>query len=411
MKKTQIDRYAARGVSAGKEEVHAAVDKLDQGLFKGAFCKITQDYLTGSKSKCNVIHSDGSGTKSIIAYLYFKETGDASVFKGISQDSIVMNIDDLLCIGAFERILLSNTVNRNARNFPGSALAQLILGSEEFLARLRKLGVNIYSGGGETADVGDLTGAVVVDSCAVAVMRRKDVITGGGIKPGLSIVGLSSAGRAKYEDFENSGIGSNGLTSARHDMLSPYYRKKYPETFDPNTDKKLVYCGPYKLGDKLEGSNMTVGQALLSPTRTYAPIIMKIVKKYPKLIKGLVHCSGGGQTKCLRFGKGVHFVKDNLMPVPPIFKAIQNPVHKHRAILYRKIGQATSTAGRQGAAPILDIRKGGYYKQQVSTKAKVQRRQGDPPHGSQPWRSRGPQENEGHAVSNGKPLTVGAIHP
>ena len=323
MKKTQIDRYAARGVSAGKEEVHAAVDKLDQGLFKGAFCKITQDYLTGSKSKCNVIHSDGSGTKSIIAYLYFKETGDASVFKGISQDSIVMNIDDLLCIGAFERILISNTVNRNARNFPGSALAQLILGSEEFLARLRKLGVNIYSGGGETADVGDLTGAVVVDSCAVALMRRKDVITGGGIKPGLSIVGLSSAGRAKYEDFENSGIGSNGLTSARHDMLSPYYRKKYPETFDPNTDKKLVYCGPYKLGDKLEGSNMTVGQALLSPTRTYAPIIMKIVKKYPKLIKGLVHCSGGGQTKCLRFGKGVHFVKDNLMPVPPIFKAIQ----------------------------------------------------------------------------------------
>ena len=323
MKKTQIDRYAARGVSAGKEEVHAAVDKLDQGLFKGAFCKITQDYLTGSKSKCNVIHSDGSGTKSIIAYLYFKETGDASVFRGISQDSIVMNIDDLLCIGAFERILISNTVNRNARNFPGSALAQLILGSEEFLARLRRLGVNIYSGGGETADVGDLTGAVVVDSCAVALMRRKDVITGEGIKPGLSIVGLSSAGRAKYEDFENSGIGSNGLTSARHDMLSPYYRKKYPETFDPNTDKKLVYCGPYKLGDKLEGSNMTVGQALLSPTRTYAPVIMKIVKKYPKLIKGLVHCSGGGQTKCLRFGKGVHFVKDNLMPVPPIFKAIQ----------------------------------------------------------------------------------------
>ena len=323
MKKTQIDRYAARGVSAGKEEVHAAVDKLDQGLFKGAFCKITQDDLTGSKSKCNVIHSDGSGTKSIIAYLYFKETGDASVFRGISQDSIVMNIDDLLCIGAFERILISNTVNRNARNFPGSALAQLILGSEEFLARLRRLGVNIYSGGGETADVGDLTGAVVVDSCAVALMRRKDVITGDGIKPGLSIVGLSSAGRAKYEDFENSGIGSNGLTSARHDMLSPYYRKKYPETFDPNTDKKLVYCGPYKLGDKLEGSNMTVGHALLSPTRTYAPVVMKIVKKYPKLIKGLVHCSGGGQTKCLRFGKGVHFVKDNLMPVPPIFKAIQ----------------------------------------------------------------------------------------
>ncbi len=323
VKKSQVDRYAARGVSAGKEEVHAAVDKLDQGVFKGAFCKITEDFLTGSKKKCNVIHSDGSGTKSIIAYLYFKETGDASIFRGISQDSIVMNIDDLLCIGAVERILLSNTVNRNAKNFTGAALAQLILGSEDFLAKLRKMGVKIYSGGGETADVGDLTGAVVVDSCAVAVMERKNVVTGSEIKPNLVIVGLSSAGKAKYEDFENSGIGSNGLTSARHDMLSPYYRKKYPETFDSNTDKKLVYCGPHKLEDKLEGSNMTVGQALLSPTRTYAPVIMKLLKKHPKLVKGLVHCSGGGQTKCVRFGKGVHFVKDNLMPIPPIFKAIQ----------------------------------------------------------------------------------------
>ncbi len=322
-KKIETGRYAARGVSAGKEEVHAAVDKLDQGVFKGAFCKITKDFLTGDKNKCNVIHSDGSGTKSIIAYLHFRETGDASVFRGISQDSIVMNIDDLLCIGAAERILISNTVNRNAKNFSGAALAQLILGAEDFLAKLRKLGVGIYSGGGETADVGDLTGAVVVDSCAVAVMQRKNVISGAGIKAGLSIVGLSSAGKAKYEDFENSGIGSNGLTSARHDMLSAYYRKKYPETFDPNTDKKFVYCGPFKLEDKLEGSKMTVGQALLSPTRTYAPVIMKIIKKYPDLIKGLVHCSGGGQTKCLRFGKGVHFVKDNLLPVPPIFKAIQ----------------------------------------------------------------------------------------
>ena len=323
VKKSQTNRYAARGVSAGKEEVHAAVDKLDQGVFRGAFCKITEDFLTGKKSRCNVIHSDGSGTKSIIAYLYYRETGDASVFRGISQDSIVMNIDDLLCIGAVERILLSNTVNRNARNFSGEALAQLILGSEDFLAKLRRLGVKIFSGGGETADVGDLTGAVVVDSCAVAVMERKNVISGAEIKPGLAIVGLSSAGRAKYEDFENSGIGSNGLTSARHDMLSPYYRKKYPETYDPNTDKKLVYCGPFKLEDKLEGSNMTVGQALLSPTRTYAPVIMKILKKYPKLIKGLVHCSGGGQTKCLRFGRGVHFIKDNMLPVPPIVGAIQ----------------------------------------------------------------------------------------
>ncbi len=323
MAKKSTQRYAARGVSAGKEEVHAAVDKLDQGLFKGAFCKITPDYLTGSKSKCNVIHSDGSGTKSIIAYLYYKETKDASVFRGISQDSIVMNIDDLLCIGVFDRVLLSNTVNRNAKNFGGKALAELIMGAEDFLTKLRKMGMKIYSGGGETADTGDLTGSVVVDSCAVAVMDRKKVISGAEIKPGLAIVGISSAGKAKYEDVENSGIGSNGLTSARHDMLCSYYRKKYPETFDRNTPEKLVYCGPYKLSDKLEGSSLTVGQALLSPTRTYAPVLMKISKKYPKLIKGLVHCSGGGQTKCLRFGKGVHFVKDALMPVPPIFKAIQ----------------------------------------------------------------------------------------
>jgi len=321
--KDKKGRYAERGVSAGKEEVHAAVDRLDPGLFKGAFCKITEDYLTGSKKRCNVIHSDGSGTKSIIAYLHFKETGDASVFRGISQDSIVMNIDDLICIGAAERILLSNTVNRNARNFPGQALSELINGSEAFLAKLRDLGVKIFGGGGETADVGDLTGSVVVDSCAVAVMRRDDVITGRKIKPGLVIIGLSSAGKAAYEDAENSGIGSNGLTSARHDMLCPYYRDAYPETFDPNTKQSLVYCGPYRLEDKLEGSNMTVGQALLSPTRTYAPVIMKIMKKHPELIKGLVHCSGGGQTKCVRFGEGVHFIKDNLLPVPPIFKAIQ----------------------------------------------------------------------------------------
>ena len=321
--KSKNGRYAARGVSAGKEEVHAAVDKLDRGVFAGAFCKITQDFLTGSKSKCNVIHSDGSGTKSIIAYLHYKETGDASVFKGISQDSLVMNIDDLLCIGAAERILISNTVNRNAVNFSGAALAELILGAEEFLADMRKLGVKAYSGGGETADVGDLTGSVVVDSCAVAVMNRKDVITGKDIKPGLAIVGLASYGKAKYEKFENSGIGSNGLTSARHDMLCPYYRKKYPETYDSNTDKKLIYCGPYKLSDRLPESDMTVGEALLSPTRTYAPVILALLKKCRSSVKGLVHCSGGGQTKCVRFGKGVHFIKDNLLPVPPIFKAIQ----------------------------------------------------------------------------------------
>ncbi|MBO7520800.1 MAG: hypothetical protein J6T16_00995 [Opitutales bacterium] len=322
-KKEPTDRYASRGVSSSKEEVHAAVDKLDRGLFPKAFCKITKDFLTSSKGKCNVIHSDGSGTKSIIAYLYFKETGDASVFRGISQDSIVMNIDDLLCIGALEGIVISNTVNRNAVGFSAKALAELINGAEDFTKKLSKLGVKTYSGGGETADVGDLTGSVVVDSCAVAVLERKKVLMPNGIDENLAIVGLASYGKAKYEDFENSGIGSNGLTSARHDMLSPYYRKKYPETYDSNTPKSLVYCGPYKLEDKLPESNMTVAQALLSPTRTYAPVIAKIVKKYPKLIKGIIHCSGGGQTKCMRFGNGVHFIKDNLFTPPPIFRAIQ----------------------------------------------------------------------------------------
>ena len=317
-------RYAQRGVSAGKEEVHSAVDKLDRGIFPSAFCKITEDYLTGSRKKCNVIHSDGSGTKSIIAYLYYKETGDASVFKGISQDSIVMNIDDLLCIGVYDRILLSNTLNRNAKNIDGKALAALINGAEEFLATLRKYGVKIYGGGGETADTGDITGTVAVDSCAVAVMDKKSVISGDAIKPGLAIVGLASFGKASYETFENSGIGSNGLTSARHDMLCKYYAKKYPETFDKNIDKKFVYCGPYKFADKLPDSDMTVAEAILSPTRTYAPVIAKLAKKHKSLIKGLVHCSGGGQTKCLRFGKGVHFVKDNLFDPPAVFKAIQN---------------------------------------------------------------------------------------
>lgn len=317
------DRYASRGVSSSKQDVHAAVDKLDRGLFPKAFCKITKDFLTSDKKKCNVIHSDGSGTKSIIAYLYYKETGDASVFRGISQDSIVMNIDDLLCIGAFDGVVISNTVNRNAANFPAKALAELINGAEDFTKKMCSLGVKTYSGGGETADVGDLTGAVVVDSCAVAVMNRKDVLMPKGIDAGLVIVGLASDGKATYEDFENSGIGSNGLTSARHDILSKYYAKKYPETYDSNIDKKLVYCGPYKFEDKLPDSNLTIAQALLSPTRTYAPVIAKIAKKYPKLIKGIIHCSGGGQTKCMRFGNSVHFIKDNLFEPPAIFKAIQ----------------------------------------------------------------------------------------
>ena len=317
------DRYAQRGVSSSKSEVHAVVDNLDRGAFPGAFCKIGSDILTGNPNKCNIIHSDGSGTKSTLAYLHYKETGDPSGFRKTAQDSLVMNIDDLLCVGAIDGILISSTVNRNARAITGEALGQLISGTEDFLAILREYGVGVHSGGGETADVGDLTGTVTVDSCAVVVMDRADVVDNANVKPGLTIVGLASSGQAHYETFENSGIGSNGLTSARHDLLSPYYLEKYPETVDLTTDKQYLYCGPYKMNDPLPESDMTVGDALLSPTRTYAPVIKKLLSEHRDVIHGMVHCSGGGQTKCIRFGTGVHHIKDNFLPIPPIFKAIQ----------------------------------------------------------------------------------------
>lgn len=317
------DRYAQRGVSSSKSEVHAVVDHLDRGVFPGAFCKIGADLLTGDPAKCNIIHSDGSGTKSTLAYLHYRETGDPSAFRKTAQDSLVMNIDDLLCIGAVNGILISSTLNRNARAIPGEALAQLISGTEDFLATLRDYGVGVHSGGGETADVGDLTGTVTVDSCAVVVMDREKVIDNARIQPGLAIVGLASSGQATYETFENSGIGSNGLTSARHDLLAKYYLEKYPETADARTDPEFLYCGPYKMDDPLPDSGMTVGDALLSPTRTYAPVIQKLLAEHRPQIYGMVHCSGGGQTKCLRFGTGVHHIKDNFLPVPPIFKAIQ----------------------------------------------------------------------------------------
>lgn len=316
-------RYQARGVSADKAEVHDAVDALDEGVIPGAFCKVTEDYLGGDPEKCNIIHADGSGTKSIIAYLHYKETGDPTVFHGIAQDSIVMNLDDLICAGVNNRILLSNTINRNALNCPGEVVSALIEGSDAFLATLRDNGVAIYPGGGETADVGDLTGSVVVDSCAVAIMKKADVIRND-IQPGLAIVGLASTGQSAWERQTNSGIGSNGLTSARHDMLSHYYAEKYPETWDPNVQHDLVYCGPWKLDDPLPDSALTVGQALLSPTRTYAPLAMQLFEALAGEIRGMIHCSGGAQTKCLKFGNGVHFVKDNLFDVPPVFAAIQH---------------------------------------------------------------------------------------
>ena len=316
-------RYQARGVSADKGEVHSAINQIDQGVVPGAFCRLTEDFLGGDPDSCNVIHADGSGTKSIVAYLAYKETGDARVFRGISQDSIVMNLDDLLCVGMTGRILISNTINRNAINCPGEVVAELIDGSESFLATLRDNGVQIYSGGGETADVGDLTGSVVVDSCAVGVMKRRDVIANA-ITPGLAIVGLSSTGQASYETVPNSGMGSNGLTSARHDMLSKYYADKYPESFDPNMSAELAYCGPWRLEDPLGDASFSVGEALLSPTRSYAPVIGRILGELGQQVVGIIHCSGGAQTKCLKFGTGVHFIKDNLLETPPLFAAIQS---------------------------------------------------------------------------------------
>ena len=317
------NRYSKRGVSSSKKEVHAVVDHMDKGLFQGTFCKVTEDLLTGNPALCNVIHSDGAGTKSILAYLDYRENGKPQVFHGIAQDSIVMNLDDLACVGVWDRIVLSSTVNRNARNFPGDALASLIEGTENFLQSLRDLGINVESGGGETADVGDLTGTVAVDSCAVAVAKRDAIIDNKNITSGLSIIGFSSAGKSSYENSKNSGIGSNGLTSARHELLSRHYAENYPETFDPLTEQEYVYCGPYRMNDPLPSSELTVGEALLSPTRTYLPLIKKISEEIGKELKGAVHCSGGGQTKCLRFGTEVKYVKDNLFSPPPIFSEMK----------------------------------------------------------------------------------------
>lgn len=317
------NRYNQRGVSSDKSEVHKVVDKMDRGLFPGAFCKVTEDLLTSNPDFCNIIHSDGAGTKSILGYLWYRETGDPSVFKGIAQDSIVMNLDDLACVGIWDQVVLSSTVNRNARNFPGEALAALIQGTEDFLQTLSDQGIKVKSGGGETADVGDLTGTVAVDSCAVAVSPRDRIIDNARISPGLSIVGLASFGQASYEAFENSGVGSNGLTSARHELLSSHYRETYPETFDSRTDPQYLYCGPHRMTDPLPDSSLSVGEALLSPTRTYLPVVKKVMEELKSQVLGLVHCSGGGQTKCMRFGTQVHHIKDNLFAPPPLFKEIQ----------------------------------------------------------------------------------------
>lgn len=317
-------RYAGRGVSAGKEDVHNAIKNVDKGLFPQAFCKIVPDYLTGDEGYCLIMHADGAGTKSSLAYMYWKETGDVSVWKGIAQDALIMNIDDLLCVGATENILLSSTIGRNKNLITGEVISAIINGTEELLADLKEFGVEIHSTGGETADVGDLVRTIIVDSTVTARIKRGEVIDNANIKPGNVIVGLASFGQATYEKQYNGGMGSNGLTSARHDVFSKNLATKYPESFDNSIPEDLVYSGSKSLTDTVENSPLDAGKLVLSPTRTYAPIIKKILSRFSnKEIHGMVHCSGGAQTKILHFIENLHIVKDNMFEVPPLFKLIQ----------------------------------------------------------------------------------------
>ena len=318
-------RYAQRGVSASKEDVHQAIKNIDKGLFPKAFCKIVPDYLTNNKDYCLIMHADGAGTKSSLAYMYWKETGDVSVWKGIAQDALIMNIDDLLCVGATDHILLSSTIGRNKNVIPGSVISAIINGTEELIEDLKGFGVTIHSTGGETADVGDLVRTIIVDSTVTARMPRDKVIDNANIEPGDVIVGLASFGQSSYEKSYNGGMGSNGLTSARHDVFGRYLATKYPESFDAAVPKELVYSGQMKLTDAVEDSPIDAGQLVLSPTRTYAPIIKSVLESYDSSsIHGMVHCSGGAQTKILHFIDDLHIIKDNMFTVPPLFKLIQS---------------------------------------------------------------------------------------
>ncbi len=317
------DRYAQRGVSSGKEDVHKAIANLDKGLFPKAFCKVVADELTGSADHCIVMHADGAGTKSSLAYAYWKQTGDISVWHGIAQDAIVMNLDDLLCVGATDNILLSSTIGRNKRLIPGDVISALIEGTENFLQQMRDLGIGIRSTGGETADVGDLVRTVIVDSTVVCRMQRDQVIDNARIQAGDVIVGLASYGKATYEDAYNAGMGSNGLTSARHDVFAKALAQAFPETFDPGTPAALVYSGQGLLTDPLPGTPLDLGKAVLSPTRTYAPVVNEVFKAMRQHIHGMVHCSGGAQTKVLHFVEGLRIIKDDLLPIPPLFDTIQ----------------------------------------------------------------------------------------
>jgi phosphoribosylformylglycinamidine cyclo-ligase len=320
------NRYNQRGVSAGKEDVHNAIKNIDKGIFPQAFCKIIPDILGNDEAYCNIMHADGAGTKSSLAYIYWKETGDISVWKGIAQDAIIMNLDDLLCVGATDHILLSSTIGRNKNLIPGTVIAEIINGTEEILADLREMGINIYSTGGETADVGDLVRTIIVDSTVTCRMKREDVISNHTIQAGDVIVGLSSSGQATYEKEYNGGMGSNGLTSARHDVFNKDIADKFPESFDPAVPFDLVFSGQKTLTDAVKIADdltVTAGKLVLSPTRTYAPVIKKILDQHRKHIHGMVHCSGGAQTKVLHFIEKLHIIKDNLFPIPPLFQLIQ----------------------------------------------------------------------------------------
>ena len=329
------ERYMLRGVSASKEDVHNAIKNIDKGLYPKAFCKIIPDILGGDPEYCNIMHADGAGTKSSLAYAYWKETGDLSVWKGIAQDALIMNIDDLLCVGAVDNILVSSTIGRNKNLVPGSVISAIINGTDELLAELREMGVGAYATGGETADVGDLVRTIIVDSTVTCRMKRSDVINNANIRPGDVIVGLASFGQATYEKEYNGGMGSNGLTSARHDVFGKSIAQKYPETYDHAVPEELVYSGGLNLTDKVDGSPLDAGKLVLSPTRTYAPVVKKLLDALRPQIHGMIHCSGGAQTKILHFVDGVHVVKDNMFPIPPLFRTIQEQSHTDWKEMYK----------------------------------------------------------------------------
>lgn len=353
-------KYQQRGVSSSKEDVHKAIKDLDKGLFPKAFCKVVADYLGGDPDYCNIMHADGAGTKSSLAYIYWKETGDLSVWEGIAQDAVVMNLDDMLCVGVTSNMLVSSTIGRNKKRIPGEVIKAIIHGTARFIDRMNELGINMVLTGGETADVGDLVSTVIVDSTVTARIRREQVIANDKISPGDVIVALSSSGQTTYEDVYNSGMGSNGLTSARHDVFAGEYAKKYPESYDNSLENHVVYTGKSLLTDSLEGTPLDMGKLVLSPTRTYAPVVRKVFEELKPLINGMVHCSGGGQTKVLHFMDNIHVIKDQLFEPPPLFKHIQ----QMSGTSWREMYQVFNMGHRlefyvpeKAAASIVDISK------------------------------------------------------